>query len=174
LSATLGFIAIVATLHFAQTAYDPKRQLMSELALGPHGRAVLPAFGLLALSLLAVQHGLRLVESASAPRTMLVVAAIAMLAAGVFPLGRSTVSHIVLVAIGSSLIIGAMFLAAARPGVIPSKGVRVASCVLGAGAVVSVAAANVGLPLGIAQRIAAGCVVGWLCLLSARLIQRGI
>lgn len=55
--ATLGGVAVFAViaiaLHVAQPGYDPSTQLMSELALGRYGGAMLFAFAALAVAMLA-------------------------------------------------------------------------------------------------------------------------
>lgn len=49
------FVSTVATLHFVQPEYEPVHQLMSELALGPFGWAMIIAFAGLALAVFGVQ-----------------------------------------------------------------------------------------------------------------------
>jgi hypothetical protein len=167
----LGFVTIVLALHCLQPEYDARRQLVSELALGPYGWAMMPAFVALALSLLGVQHGLGALGVPVAPRALLGAAAAGMLVAGLFPLGRATVLHVVAVAVGFTLIALAVYLLQVRAGALQSRASRAGSWLLGAGAVVSLASASCGVPLGVAQRLATACVLGWLCLLSRRLIQ---
>ncbi|MFQ5937783.1 MAG: DUF998 domain-containing protein, partial [Acidiferrobacterales bacterium] len=49
------FVPTVATLHFVQPEYEPVHQLMSELALGPFGWAMIIAFAGLGLAVFGVQ-----------------------------------------------------------------------------------------------------------------------
>src|SRR5262245_43570215 len=102
LAGMLGFAAIVLALPSLQPGYDARHQLLSELAGGPFGWAMAPAFGCLALSLLGVQLGLGAVGASGVPRALLGAAAVGMLAAGVFPLESATGVHVaaVLLAFG--------------------------------------------------------------------------
>jgi hypothetical protein len=172
MAGALGFVAIVLALPRWQPEYDARHQLISELALGPHGWAMLPAFGCFALSLLGVQHGLRALGTPAVPRALLVAAAAGMVASGLFPLGGTTELHVAVVTLSFALIVVAMYLFPARAGCLRSRAVQAESWLLGVGAVVSVASANYAVPIGIAQRLAAACVLGWLCLVSWRLLQR--
>jgi hypothetical protein len=167
----LGFGAIVFALHGLQPAYDARRQLLSELALGPYGWTMGVAFVCLALSFLGAQFGLGALGASAAPRVLLGAAGAAMLAAGAFPLGRGTGIHIAAVLLGFALVAVAMYLLPARAGQLPVRGLRGVSWVLGTGAVASLASANCGVPIGVAQRLAVACVLGWLCWLSWRLVR---
>ncbi len=170
MAGVLGFVAIVVALHGQQPEYDARRQLVSELAQGPYGWAMLPAFGCLALSLLGVGYGLHAAGASALPCALLAASAVGMLAAGVFPLGRATVIHIVAVALAFTQIALTAYLLPARAAPFQSWAWRAGSWLLGAGAVVSLASAIWGVPLGVAQRLAAACVLGWLFLLNGRLI----
>jgi hypothetical protein len=169
----LGFGVIVLALHTLQPDYDARRQLLSELALGPCGWAMAPAFGFVALSLLGVQFGLGAQGAAAAPRVLLGAAAVTMLAAGAFPLGPATGAHIAAVLLGFGLIGVAAYLLPTRAGQLPPRATRAASWLLGTGAVVSLASANCGVPVGVAQRLAVGCVLGWLGWLCWKLVRAG-
>jgi hypothetical protein len=170
----LGFASIVVVLHFVQPGYDGRRQLMSELALGPYGETMRLAFGLLALSLLGVQHGLRPLGTAVVPRVLLTAAAVALFAAGVFPLGPTSMLHIALVTLASGLLVAAMYLLPARAGRFGSGALRAECWLLAAATLLGAASANVGVPVGVAQRLAAACVLAWLCLVGGRLISGGL
>ncbi|MEO2089497.1 MAG: DUF998 domain-containing protein [Gemmataceae bacterium] len=162
-----GFAAIVLVLHGIQTNYDPRRQLISELALGPHGWAMFPAFVSLAAALFGVGMGLTAVGASPSCRFLLYAAAVAMLFGGVFPMGRATVPHVVAVVAGLVPIVLVAYLLPARAGRLRS--LRLLSWLLGGGAVLCLALANFGIPLGVAQRLAVTCILGWLCVLSWRL-----
>jgi Protein of unknown function (DUF998) len=164
-----GFAAIVLVLHCLQADYDPRRQLVSELALGPFGWAMLPAFVALAAALFGVGLGLGAVGASPTCRVLLYAAAVAMLFAGAFPMGRATVPHIVAVVVGFVPIVLLAYLLPTRSGRL--RLLRAESWLLGGGAVVSLALANFGVPLGIAQRLAVACVLGWLCVLSWKLVR---
>lgn len=162
-----GFAAIVLVLHGLQTAYDPRRQLISELALGPHGWAMLPAFVSLAAALFGVGLGLGAVGASPTCRALLYAAAVAMLFGGLFPMGRATAPHIVAVVAGLVPIVLVSYLLPTRSGRLRS--LRFPSWLLGSGAVLCLALANFGMPLGVAQRLAVTCILGWLCVLSWKL-----
>ena len=167
LAGVVGFSAIVLVLHVVQDEYDPRRQLVSELALGPHGRAMLPAFVSLAAALFGVGLGLGAVGASPTCRVLLYAAAVAMLFGGLFPMGRATAPHIVAVVAGFVPIVLVAYLLPARAGRLQS--LRFPSWLLGGGAVFTLALANFGVPLGIAQRLAVMCILGWLCVLSWKL-----
>jgi hypothetical protein len=101
-------------------------------------------------------------------RPALLVAAAALLAAGVVPLGRADELH---VAVGFAGLLLAMYLLPARAGLLHGPALRGASWLLGGGALASVASAAYGVPMGIAQRVGATCVLGWICLLSWRVVR---
>jgi hypothetical protein len=171
IAGVFGFGAIVLALHCLQPEYDAQRQLLSALALGPYGWAMAPAFGSVAFSLLAVQSGLGALGASGLPRALLGGAAAAMLAAGVCPLGQATGIHIAAVLLGLGLIAVAMCLLPARAGRLPARAVRSGTVLLGAGAVAGLASANCGVPVGVAQRFAIACVLGWLGWLSWKLVR---
>jgi hypothetical membrane protein len=167
----LGFAAIVLVLPRLQPAYDARRQLLSELAHGPHGWLMLPAFGCLAMSLLGVQFGLGAVGASVLPRALLVAAAVGMLAAGVFPLASAPEVHIAAVLLAFCLIALTVGALPSRAGCLPTRGLWGASVLLVGGATVAIASGSYSVPIGIAQRLAAACVLGWLCWLSWRLVR---
>ncbi len=171
IAGVLGFGTIVLALQHLQPAYDVRHQLLSELALGPYGWAMKAAFGSVALSLFGVQFGLGTLGVARAPRTLLGAAGVSMLAAGAFSWGQATRAHIAAVLMTLGLIAAAAYLLPARAGRLPTRAVRGMSWLLGSGTVASLAAANCGVSLGIAQRLAVACVLGWLCWLSWRLVR---
>ncbi len=171
IAGALGFLAVVVALHLLQPEYDAQYEPISALTLGPGGGAMLPAFIFLALSLCGAQQGLRDKGASAVPRVLLLAAAAAMLAAGVFPLGTTSFLHVAVVNVGSNLLVVAMYLLPARAGRLRSRGVQVECWLLAAGAVASVVSMRCDVPLGVAQRAGVGCVLLWLCLLGRRLVQ---
>ena len=155
-----------------QPDYDGRYQLMSELALGPYGWAMLPAFCFFAVSVLGIQQGLRSVHSAISIRVILVVAAFSLLAAGIFPLGQASNLHIALVAFAFVMLVLAMYLLPSQAGDLSSSLIRSVSWTLAAATALSVLAGHSLLPMGIAQRLAAGWVLLWLCFLAWQLVRR--
>ena len=84
---------------------------------------------------------------------------------------RAAGVHIAIVGLAFVLIMLAMYLLPARAGRLGSRKLRAVSWLLGAGAAASLAAASFGVPVGIAQRLAAACVLGWLVVLSWALVR---
>jgi hypothetical protein len=111
-----GFAAIVLVLHFLQDDYYPRRQLVSELTLGANGWAMFPAFISFASALFGVGLGLGAVGASPTCRVLLYSATTAMLAAGVFPMGRATVPPIAAVVAGFVPIVLVAYLLPARAG----------------------------------------------------------
>jgi hypothetical protein len=171
LAGALGFAAIVGALHGLQPDYDAREQLVSELASGPHGWAMLPAFAFLALSVLGIWLGLRTVGAAALPCALLAVAAPCMLAAGVFPFGRFTLLHTAAVMVGFNAILLVMALLPSRAGRLQSRGLRTVSWLLAAGVIVSTVAGGWVMMIGVAQRLAAACFIAWLCSVGWKLIR---
>jgi hypothetical membrane protein len=164
-----GFVAVVSILHVLQPGYDPVHQLMSELALGPYGWAMFLAFALIAGSTLSLGLGIAGVQRAPVLQAVLAVAALGFVGAGVFPLGRASEWHISLIAVAFVAVVLAMYLlptlSAARFGGNAGK----VSWLLAAGTALGVFLGHSILPIGVGQRLAAACVVAWLCFVGARL-----
>ena len=89
-----AFIGIVGALHLLQSDYDWRGQLMSELALGAHGWAMLPAFCSLSLALLGIQHGLGMQRGVHFLQAVLMLAALSFAGAGVVTLRDAPDWHI--------------------------------------------------------------------------------
>lgn len=168
ISGVLVFVVVVISLHFAQPGYDATNQLMSELALGPHGGFMCAAFGGLAVATLGVAFGANSGKGLLVLRGLLVGASLCFVTAGIFTLGTAAQIHIMSVAVGFVLIVLAMYLG-------PQFGERAllpgatSSWTLAAGTALSVAAGHSVLPMGIGQRLAVSCIIVWLVL--AALIQ---
>ena len=158
----VGFTVIVLILHVVQADHDPSSQLMSELALGTYGWSMALAFFCLALSMLGLQMGLGSQSTALVLRLLLFAAALCFLGAGVFPLGKASQLHIVLVATAFVLSVLAMYiypsLAAFASRLVP----KWVSWGLAASVALSVALGQSVLPMGIGQRLAAAFLLTWL------------
>jgi hypothetical membrane protein len=146
-----AFVIIVAVLHLLQPAYDGRYQLMSELALGPHGWAMLPAFGCLAVSVAGVQQGLLSLRAHWPIQFLLVTAAVCLLGAGVFRLGDATELHVALVAVAFVLLVLAMYLAPSQVRDLSSPRVKAVSWALAVATAFGVLGGHSVLPLGIGQ-----------------------
>jgi len=165
------FILTVVPLHFLQPAYDPQHQLMSELALGQHGWAMFLAFLGLAVAVFGVQSAIGNYDAARGYRVLLGAAAMLFLAAGVFPLGETSTVHIGAITLAFVFAVLAMYLFPSAAGRASVAAPRAVSWILAAGVAVSVALGQI-IPIGIAQRLAAGCLLAWLVILSLRLPQQ--
>lgn len=162
----IGFIAIVIYLHAVQDNYDPRHQLMSELALGNNGNLMLYAFIMLSIAI-AGAIGILMVSAASFSIIFtMVISLISLLGAGIFKLGDFTSIHISLVALAFISIGLAMY---AVPRYVSSFNTRKCQlmswglCVITG---LSVSLGNVLMPMGIAQRLAAFCILTWLIWLA--------
>lgn len=145
---------------------------MSELALGAHGWAMLPAFFLIAASTFSIAIGIGCLQRARWLQGVLILAGLGFLGAGVFPLGQASEWHIALIAIAFVAVVLAMYLI---PSVVPTQfdgRVKVVSWCLAGGTALSVLLGHSLLPIGVGQRLAAACVVAWLCFAGIRL-RRG-
>jgi hypothetical membrane protein len=169
IAGALGFIVVVGTLHVLQPGYDLAHQLMSELALGAYGWAMLLAFLFIAASTLFLALGIARVQRSPWLQVVLAVATVGFLGAGLFPLGRASEWHISLIAIAFIAVVLAMYL---LPSVAPSQFGGKATWVswsLAGGTALSVFLGHSILPIGVGQRLAAACVVTWLCFTGTRL-----
>ena len=100
------------------------------------------------------------------------MAALGFLGAGIFPLGRASEWHIALIAIAFVAVVLAMYLI---PSVVSTQfggRVRMVSWCLAGGTALGVLLGHSLLPIGVGQRLAAACVVSWLCFAGTRL-RRG-
>lgn len=88
------FVMIVLILHLLQPGFDPRHQLMSELALGQHGWAMFLAFLGLATAMSGVQAEIYACGGSRGYRLLFGAAAMLFLAAGIFPLGATSFTHI--------------------------------------------------------------------------------
>lgn len=166
----LAFVIVVVSLQVAQPGYDGTTQLMSELALGPHGGYMYVAFGGLAVGTLAVGLGAGTGRHALVSRGLLVAASLFFAIAGAFTLATAAEIHIMSVAVGFVVVVVAMYLApsSGEGTVFPKRG---ASWSLAAGTALSIAAGQGLLPMGIGQRLGASCIIVWLTLSAIHQIQ---
>jgi len=162
------FAATVVALHFVQPAYEPSHQLMSELALGPFGSAMVIAFAGLALAVFGVQAAIAIPGASRWLRFLLGAAAAFFLAAGVFPLGATSEIHVAAIAIAFVLSVLAMYLFPSGAGDAAAAAPRSISWSLALGVAGSVVLGHSVLPMGVGQRLAALCLVVWLAILGWR------
>jgi hypothetical membrane protein len=163
------FVATVVILHLLQPDYDPIHQLMSELALGRNGWAMMVAFAALAFAVFGIQNAIKAFEASRGLRFLMVVAAAFFLAAGLFPLGDTSEIHIAAIATAFVLSVLAMYLFPSGAGRASAAAPRAISWSLAAGVAASVALGHSVLPMGIGQRLAAACLLAWLAILGWRL-----
>jgi hypothetical protein len=164
-----AFIATVLPLHLLQPGYEPANQLMSELALGRYGWAMVIAFAGLALAAFGVQAILGTLGGTRSLRVVWAVAALFFLAAGVFPLGATSEIHIAAIAAAFVLSVLGMYLYPAAAGRAAAAAPRALSWSLAAGIAASVALGHSVLPMGIGQRLAALFLLAWLAVVAWRL-----
>jgi hypothetical protein len=162
------FVTTVVTLHVVQPAYDPMHQLMSELALGPFGWAMIIGFAGLALAVFSVQIPISVAGASVWLRLVLAAAAVSFLAAGIFPLGAASEIHITSISTAFVLSVLAMYLFPSTAGNAARAAPRWISWSLAAGVAASVAVGHSLLPMGVGQRVAALCLIVWLTILGWR------
>ena len=163
------FLVIVITLHFVQTGYDPSSQLMSELALGRHGELMLLAFAGIALALVAIQLAIGALGAAPALRALLAVSGGLFLAAGVFPLGETSLIHIGAIAAAFVVCVLAIYLYPRLGGGAAALAPRGFSWTIAAAIAASVALGQSLIPMGIGQRMAALFLLTWIGVLGWKL-----
>lgn len=165
------FVVTVLLLHFLQPGYDPRTQLMSELALGPHGWAMLFAFIGLALAVFGVARATGARAGSRLLRAVLGTAAFLFLVAGVFPLGATSEIHIGAIAMAFVLSVLAMYLYPSEAGTARAAAPRLVSWTLAAGIAGSVALGHSVVPMGVGQRMAAFFLLVWLVIIGWRLAR---
>lgn len=165
------FVVVVVTLHMLQPGYQPRYQLMSELALGEHGGTMFVAFLGLAIAILGLQAGVAASGGSHNYRRLLGTAAMSFLAAGLFPLGESSLIHISAIGTAFVLCVLAMYLFPTSAGLASTAGPRAVSWPLATGVAASVALGHSVVPMGIGQRLAAACLLLWLGIAGWRLLR---
>jgi hypothetical protein len=163
------FLVVVLTLHAVQTHYDPVNQLMSELALGPHGWAMFFAFAGIGVALAGIQFSIARLGATHVLRGLLVLAAVFFLAAGVFPLGETSMIHISAVAAAFVTAVLAMYLFPSLAGRAAALAPKSLSWSFAAGVAMSVALGHSLVPIGIGQRMASSFLLLWMLVLGMRL-----
>lgn len=152
------FLVVVIPLHLLQRNYDPANQMMSELALGGYGGYMFGAFLALALAFAGLAASLHGVHQ---PRLATVLAggtALAFAGAGLYRLDNAIEVHVALVATAFLLAGLLMYL---LPSLMPGITRMVSWGLLGL-MVLAVLSGHQWMPMGIAQRLAAACVLIWL------------
>lgn len=166
LAGVVGFIAIVIYLHFAQTGYSLVHQLLSELALGRHGSFMLWAFISLALSVAGAISILTSYKTHLAINLLLSLASLSLVGAGIFTLGTAASLHIGLVALAFMLLVLSMYLIPRLVTAFQTPPAIAVCWGLGAGTALFVGLGQGPLPMGLAQRLAAVCILLWLSWLA--------
>ncbi len=163
---TALFLMVVIPLHFIQLDYNPRFQLLSELALGAYGWMMLFAF--LGLALSAMGAGIIAYHTAKFPSVIWGLAALCFLGAGIFPLGESDFLHIALIASAFVLSVLGMFVFARQSGKWASGKL---SYLLAVGMTFNIFLGNSILDMGIAQRLAALCLLAWFVIIGYQEMQ---
>jgi len=161
-----GFIGIVAYLHIVQGDYDPVHQLMSELALGEQGNLMLAAFTLLALAASGAIGILATFNNNKLIFVLLSAASASLLGAGVFTLVSATTLHITLVGLAFVLLGLVMYLVPRYISAFQNVEGKLVSWDLGLSMAVAVSLGHNFIPIGVGQRLAAACLLMWLCWLT--------
>lgn len=159
------FLLVVIFLHLIQVHYDARYQLMSELVFGKGGEFMLIAF--LGLSLAAFGTGRLIIQTNK--NTMLAylfdAAAVCFLGSGIFPLGESGLLHITCIALAFTFMVLGMCWCPFTQNSLMSKSVSLG---LAAALTLSVFTGQSLLDIGIAQRLAASCLLCWWIILGWR------
>ena len=165
------FIAVVAVLHAVQDGYDPSSQLMSELALGRYGGAMLLAFAGIAVAVAAIAFGIAPLGASPGLRLLFIVSAAFFLAAGIFPLGETSLIHIGAIAMAFVVCVLAIYLYPSLAGKAAALAPRAWSWTIAAAIASSVALGHSLIPMGIGQRMAALFLLVWIGALGWRLAR---
>lgn len=162
---------IVAVLQWRQADYDPRTQLISELALGPWGGLMLPAFLGLAGAVAALAARLRHGRAPVVPIAILSGAAASLGAAGLITLASSAVAHISFVA-GAFVLCGlGMYLLPRQVAQLSTPAIRLLSLTCGLIMAGATALGGSHLAPGIAQRLAALALFSCLLIIDRRLAR---
>lgn len=174
ITGTSVFVLIVTFLHIVQPNYNPFEQQVSELALGKFGSIMLLAFSSFALSIFALQFGLRQYQAPLIIRVLLSIAAFCLLGAGFFRLDIAIYIHIALVSIAFVLIVLVMCLLPRNVNEFRGPMAKNLSWVLGVSTAAFVALGQNLLPMGIGQRGAVLCISIWLLWIGRSLISGNV
>ena len=165
------FVMVVLILHLVQAGYDPRHQLMSELALGQHGWVMFLAFLGLASAMFGIQAAIAGSGAPRGYRFLIVTAALLFLAAGIFPLGETSLIHIIAIAMAFVLSVLAMYLFPTNAGRASAAAPRAVSWTLAVGVAAIVALGQLTMPMGISQRLATACLLLWLGIVGWKLFR---
>lgn len=168
----ITFVATVVGLQLVQPGYDLIHQHMSELASGRAGGLMMVAFAGFGASIYSAQIGLQYLSAPKTIRYLLCCAAISMVGAGIFKLDEAALTHVSLIASAFILLVLSMYLLPLSVARFSSYSSRIVSWGLAVGTAVSVALGG-RIPEGIAQRIAAVCIIGWLVWIGLKTIYTG-
>jgi hypothetical protein len=165
------FVLVVGVLQHLQPNYDPSLHLISELVFGAHGVWLIAAFIALGAAFGGLGLGM-LGLNAGALSLLAYGAGMCFVGAGAIPLGSQPEVHIPLIAIafvlsGLLMIFGPLraFGRGNPLGVRRSRPVLLMSWALALAMLIcAVLGSKTLLPIGIAQRAAAGCLLLWLAL----------
>lgn len=161
-----GFVGIVLYLQKIQSGYSPIHQLMSELALGEQGQLMLVAFIMFAVAVMGAIGVVTMFKASRFITVLLGGAAASLVGAGMFKLGAATTLHVALVGLAFVLLGLVMYLMPRYVAAFRSVQSRLVCWGLAVGTVLSVALGNNVLPIGVGQRLAAACILLWLCWLG--------
>ncbi|MCE1172220.1 MAG: DUF998 domain-containing protein [Azovibrio sp.] len=169
----LPFPLIVIRLQEVQAGYLPSQQYMSELALGPGGQWMLPAFVSLGLACIGNALHLYLRRIPWFLAALPGLAGICFCGAGWHTLATAADWHIAWIAAAFVLAALGMYL---LPRLCPTLGDTLSRlCCWGPALLMlgSTALSDILLPAGTAQRLAALALLSWLALLAWRLDRPG-
>lgn len=161
-----GFVGIVVYLQNVQGGYNPIHQLMSELALGEQGHLMLGAFVMFAMAVLGAIGIILRFGGGKSTAFILGLASASLAGAGIFKLGATTTLHVALVGLAFVLLGLVMYLVPRYVAAFGSVHARVVSWGLAGCTTLAVALGNSVIPIGIGQRMAAACILLWLCWLA--------
>lgn len=160
------FLCVVIPLHLIQTNYNPRYQLMSELALGTRGEWMLLAFIGLSCAALGTKIVLWQQQASGFLRLIFGSVALFFLGSGIFPLGESDVLHIILIALAFIGSVLGILLFSTQAGKAATWIPQAVSVFLAIGISLSVFLGHAVLDIGIAQRLAASCLLLWFVILG--------
>ena len=167
IAGVLVFLTVVVSLHLLRKDYDPVHQMMSELALGERGGLMLAAFLALGIAFAGMAAGLRGARQPAYTSLLAVCAGLTFVAAGVYRLDNAMEMHVALIAAAFVLAGLLMYL---LPASLPEYA-RPVSWSLAAATALAVVSGHLFAPMGIAQRVAAACILIWLLWTARRLIK---
>jgi hypothetical protein len=173
ISGPVTFFGIVLFLHFVNKQHNFMQQYMSELALGRYGSLMVIAFSCFAISVFSVSKIFRFLGSPAILRSLLLVAAVCILGAGLINLELGAMLHIVSIMIASLLILFTMILSPLYIAAFMDTIHRTVFWGLGTAVLLISILNQFCIPDGIGQRLTAGCIFLWLIWIGATMIRFG-